>query len=79
VLAPLPLPHDAAQVALTLADGTGSAALVTDLGEVPAALPAHIAGVDVLLIESNHDVGMVQRGPYPGFLKRRILSSRGHL
>lgn len=79
VIAPLPLPHDAAQVALTIADGTGSAALVTDLGEVPAALPAHIAGADVLLIESNHDVGMVERGPYPGFLKRRILSSRGHL
>lgn len=78
-VAPLPLPHDAAQVSLVLSDGERSAGIATDLGEVPPALPAHLARCDVLLIESNHDVEMVERGPYPGFLKRRILSARGHL
>ena len=31
------------------------------------------------MLESNHDVGMLQNGPYPYYLKRRILSDRGHL
>lgn len=79
LVTPTPLPHDAAQVALTISDGEGSAAIATDLGEVPPGLAAHLASVDILLIESNHDVEMVKNGPYPGFLKRRILSARGHL
>jgi phosphoribosyl 1,2-cyclic phosphodiesterase len=78
-LAPLPLPHDAAQVALVIEGGGKKAAIVTDLGEVPAALPAHLAGCDVALIESNHDADMLARGPYPPFLKRRVASARGHL
>ena len=31
------------------------------------------------MIESNHDIGMLQNGMYPYYLKRRILSDRGHL
>jgi phosphoribosyl 1,2-cyclic phosphodiesterase len=76
---PAPVPHDAAQVGLVIEGGGCKAALVTDLGEVPAALPALLRGVSVALIESNHDVEMLQRGPYPAFLKRRIASARGHL
>src|SRR5262249_32101375 len=41
-LSPLPLPHDAAQVALVVEGGGRRAALVTDLGEVPPALPGHL-------------------------------------
>ena len=78
-LCPLPVPHDAAQVALVIEGGGRRAALVTDLGEVPPALPAHLARCDVALIESNHDAEMLRRGPYPAFLKRRITSARGHL
>ncbi|MFT3766241.1 MAG: MBL fold metallo-hydrolase [Minicystis sp.] len=78
-VAPLPLPHDAAQVALVIEGAGRRAAIVTDLGEVPAALPAHLARCDVALIESNHDPEMLRRGPYPWFLKRRIASARGHL
>jgi phosphoribosyl 1,2-cyclic phosphodiesterase len=78
-ITPTPLPHDAAQVGLVLEGGGRRAAIVTDLGEVPASLPGHLAGVDVALIESNHDPEMLRSGPYPAFLKRRILSARGHL
>lgn len=78
-VSPLPLPHDAAQVALVFGDGERSAAIATDLGEVPPALSNHLAGCEVVLLESNHDVEMLKRGPYPGFLKRRVLSARGHL
>lgn len=78
-VAPLPLPHDAAQVSLVISDGERKAAIATDLGEIPPDLPAHLAGVDVALIESNHDVDMLRTGPYPAFLKRRIGSAKGHL
>jgi phosphoribosyl 1,2-cyclic phosphodiesterase len=78
-LAPLPLPHDAAQVAFRIDNGHRSAALATDLGEVPKALLPHFEGCGVVLLESNHDTDMLARGPYPPFLKDRIASARGHL
>lgn len=78
-LSPRPLPHDAEQVALVVSDGARRAALATDLGEVPPGLLEHVAGCDVLLLESNHDADMLAEGPYPQHLKRRIRSSRGHL
>ena len=34
---------------------------------------------DCILIESNHDIEMLKRGPYPPLLKMRILSDRGHI
>jgi phosphoribosyl 1,2-cyclic phosphodiesterase len=78
-IAPTPLPHDAAQVAIVVEGGGRRAAIVTDLGEVPPGLSSHLARCDVVLIESNHDLEMLQNGPYPAFLKRRIASARGHL
>jgi len=78
-VSPTPLPHDAAQVALVISDGERRVGVVTDLGEVPPDLPAHLAGCDAVLIESNHDVEMLRRGPYPAHLKRRIGSAKGHL
>lgn len=78
-ITPCALPHDAAQVSLKLAAHGFSAAIATDLGEVPPSLPGHLAGVDTLLIESNHDHDMLWRGPYPWHLKKRIASARGHL
>ena len=35
--------------------------------------------MDALLLEANHDVNMLQVGPYPYYLKQRILGERGHL
>jgi phosphoribosyl 1,2-cyclic phosphodiesterase len=78
-IAPLPLPHDAAQVSLVVEGGGLRAGIATDLGEVPAGLAEHVAGCDVLLLESNHDAELLARGPYPAHLKRRIASARGHL
>jgi phosphoribosyl 1,2-cyclic phosphodiesterase len=79
IVSPTPLPHDAAQVALVIEGGGRRAAIVTDLGEVPPSLPRHLDGCDVLLLESNHDAEMLERGPYPWFLKKRVASARGHL
>ena len=38
-----------------------------------------LQNLDVLLLESNHDIRMLETGPYPYYLKQRILGTRGHL
>lgn len=54
-------------------------AVCTDLGHVSDGVRAAIQGCDLVLLESNHDVMMLQNGGYPYYLKRRILSENGHL
>ncbi len=54
-------------------------AVATDIGMVDENVMNAIYGCDLVLLESNHDVGMLQNGPYPYFLKQRILSNHGHL
>ena len=62
----------------SLSCGT-SVGFATDLGHVPEALCRHVAGVDVLCIESNYDVTMTQRSSRPTFVNERNLSDSGHL
>ena len=78
-LDPLPVPHDAPQVALVLRHEWRVVGLVTDLGHVPLDLAPHLADCDTLLLESNHDPEMLERGPYRPALKRRIAGPEGHL
>ncbi len=56
-----------------------SAAIATDIGKITPEIKEHLIGCDLVMLESNHDVGMLQNGPYPYVLKRRILSDVGHL
>lgn len=51
----------------------------TDLGVVTSSVRNAITGSDIILIESNHDLRMLQNGPYPPELKLRIAGERGHL
>lgn len=51
----------------------------TDLGYMSDEVRAALCGTDLLVIESNHDIGMLSNGPYPYPLKKRILSQTGHL
>ena len=53
--------------------------VATDLGVMTQTVRDHLRGCDLIHIESNHDVRMLENGPYPYPLKRRILSSLGHL
>ena len=81
VLETIPLSHDARQpVGVVLEDGDGRRfGLVADLGEASASAWARLRDVSVLLLESNHDLEMLRRGPYPWYLKQRVASARGHL
>lgn len=54
-------------------------AVATDLGYLSEEVIGAITGCDLVVLESNHDVRMLQIGPYPYYLKRRILSDTGHL
>jgi len=54
-------------------------AVATDLGYVPPNVKQALKGVDVLLLESNHDLEMLKDGPYPWSVKQRVLSRVGHL
>lgn len=54
-------------------------ALFTDLGYVSDELRCAMLGAKTVMIESNHDVGMLQNGMYPFATKQRILSDQGHL
>jgi phosphoribosyl 1,2-cyclic phosphodiesterase len=76
---PMAIPHDAPQVALVFGHAGARGALITDLGEVPRRLADHLRGCQLVLLESNYDPEMLEHGPYPGFLKRRVSSRFGHL
>lgn len=54
-------------------------AICTDLGIVTDSVKEALLGSDLVLLESNHDVEMLKKGPYPPHLKVRILSDKGHL
>ena len=54
-------------------------AIATDLGYVPPNVKAALRRIDVLLLESNHDLEMLRDGPYPWSVKQRVLSRVGHL
>lgn len=72
--------HDAANpVGYRAGDGRHSVAVVTDLGVYSQYTVNHLLGLDSVLLEANHDVRMLEVGPYPFYLKRRILGSKGHL
>lgn len=52
---------------------------ITDLGVIPESTMELLYGSECIVIESNHDEELLRFGPYPVFLKRRILSEQGHL
>lgn len=51
----------------------------TDLGFVSSLVAKKLEGCHVLLLESNHDVGMVHSSSRPIVYKKRVLSRLGHL
>lgn len=77
---PMHISHDAAQpVGYRIFYGNKRVAVCTDLGVYNDYTVECLKGMDALLLEANHDVNMLQVGPYPYYLKQRILGERGHL
>ena len=77
---PFSTPHDSADsVGYSLMYKDKKFSYMTDIGHFPDRLMNEAKGSDLVFMESNHDVDMLRMGPYPSYLKRRILSARGHL
>jgi phosphoribosyl 1,2-cyclic phosphodiesterase len=77
---PFTIPHDAADpCGFVFAAEGARMAVVTDLGYMPPNVKVALKRIDVLLLESNHDLEMLKDGPYPWSVKQRVLSRVGHL
>ncbi len=79
-VSPFTIPHDAADPVGFVFHAEGvRMAVATDLGYIPPNVKAQLRNVDLLLLESNHDLEMLRDGPYPWSVKQRVLSRVGHL
>ncbi|MEJ5301310.1 MAG: MBL fold metallo-hydrolase [Thermodesulforhabdaceae bacterium] len=77
---PFALPHDASDpTGFVIANGITRLAICTDLGTPTNLVKSCISKCQAIILESNHDVEMLQNGPYPIHLKQRIRSRVGHL
>ena len=77
---PFPVPHDAREpVQFVFGDGAHRLGVLTDLGCATPHVEAMLSGVDALVLECNHDAAMLENGPYPASLKRRVGGRFGHL
>lgn len=72
-------PHDSSDSVGFRIEGSVSLGYCTDLGYLTDEVLEGLDSVDIAVIECNHDIDLLKRGPYPYHLKRRILSDRGHL
>src|SRR5271154_2145378 len=81
-ITPFTIPHDAADPCGFVFESHSEGirmALATDLGYFPPNVKAALKRIDVLLLESTHDLEMLRDGPYPWSVKQRGLSRVGHL
>ena len=77
---PFALSHDAIEpTGYRIEKNEKAVAVVTDLGNYDKYIVENLKDVNALVLEANHDVHMVEVGPYPYPLKRRVLGEQGHL
>jgi phosphoribosyl 1,2-cyclic phosphodiesterase len=74
------IPHDAIDpVGFCLHAEGVKIGIATDLGYMPDSIKVHLRRVQMLLLESNHDLEMLRVGPYPWSVKQRVMGRNGHL
>lgn len=77
---PFAISHDANEpTGYRMEDGDKAVAVATDLGMYDAYTVEKLKQLDAILLEANHDIHMLEVGPYPYPLKRRVLGDKGHL
>ena len=75
-----PIPHDAQDpVGFLLRTNAGNLGFATDLGHMTKLVAERIRAANVLVLESNHDIRMLQDSRRSWSLKQRILGRHGHL
>lgn len=79
-LLPYAVPHDACEpLQLRISDGASTLGVLTDAGSITPELLARLEACDALLLECNHDAGLLAASGYPTWLKARIAGPQGHL
>ncbi|MFN2308529.1 MAG: MBL fold metallo-hydrolase [Gammaproteobacteria bacterium] len=77
---PFPVPHDAREPCqFVFSDGAVRLGVLTDTGSITAHIRQVLEGCEALLLECNHDAGLLAAGPYPPRLKQRVAGRLGHL
>jgi phosphoribosyl 1,2-cyclic phosphodiesterase len=79
---PVTVPHDAnepLQFVFRQSDNGKRLGILTDTGHITRHIAERLSGCDALVIECNHDLEMLMRGPYPTTVKRRVAGDLGHL
>ena len=80
MVTPISVPHDSSDNVGYYIEASGTSfCIMTDAGYVTDEMASYIGKTKYLVIEANHDIEMLQQGPYPQHLKSRILSKTGHL
>jgi phosphoribosyl 1,2-cyclic phosphodiesterase len=80
VIHPFSISHDAVQpLCYTLSKDSKKISIATDLGCYDSYITEKLKDSNILFIEANHDIEMLKNGDYPYYLKKRILSDKGHL
>ena len=79
-ITPVAVPHDAREPSqFVFGDGARRVGLLTDAGSVTPHIERCFSGCDALIVECNHDAGMLAAGQYPPALKARVGGPLGHL
>jgi phosphoribosyl 1,2-cyclic phosphodiesterase len=79
-ITPYPVPHDAREpTQFTFTDGQTKLGVLTDAGASTPYIEQVLSGCDALVLECNHDLSMLENGPYAWPLKKRVGSRLGHL
>lgn len=77
---PYTVPHDAREpLQYVFSNGVSRLGVLTDVGTSTPHISAVLSGCDALVLECNHDVGMLAGSRYPQSLKARIGGNHGHL
>lgn len=77
---PFGVPHDSTDNVGYFVECEGvNFCLITDVGHITDEMHGFIGRANYLVLEANHSVEMLQQGPYPQYLKDRILGANGHL
>ena len=73
------VPHDSRTYGVCVSDDERTAIIATDLGEISVDVLRRMRGAEAVVLEANHELEWLRRGPYPTDLKRRVASGNGHL
>lgn len=77
---PFSIPHDAIDpVGFSVQCNNVKVGIATDLGYASKLVTHHLCRSDILVLESNHDLGLLQNSGRPWSVKQRIMSRHGHL